>query len=331
MVPSHPKRVVRITSGGNHAFSVGVIHMPNLIYFARAAAELSGNDLQIFPPGVQLVSPTPASGGEAEEMTLVIDEATATVLELSRATYQARADAGEGDAPFLDFNHDDREAAAWLKRIYWAGSDAKTGGVRAEVEWSSAGQEAVAGKTFRRFSPAFYAADGKVTGAPVNMGGLVNRAAFTRIAPLFAKSPEPYTTMMTPDEITALEAQIAQLTEENAALKMQVDEMQAMKKAAAETDAKTLVAQAVRDGRIPASEQMQAKWVASLISNPECKELLLAMAPNPALVTVIKAKAEDKAIVEDAVALLAKFEALPRAEQPAFYRAHQAALTSLRR
>jgi hypothetical protein len=56
-------------------------------------------------------------------MTLTIDEATAAVLEASRASYQAKADAGEGDAPYLDFNHDDREASAWPKRIFWAGSD----------------------------------------------------------------------------------------------------------------------------------------------------------------------------------------------------------------
>ena len=305
----------------------------DLLYFARAAAELSGSDLQIFPPGAQVVSPTPASGGEAKEMTLTIDEATAAVLELSRATYQARADAGEGDAPYLDFNHDDREASAWPKRIFWAGSDPKTGGVRAEVEWSSAGQEAVSGKTFRRFSPAFYAADGKVTGAPVNMGGLVNRAAFTKIQPLFAKfsDPTPPPPIMTPEEITALQA-------ENAALKEQLTELQAMSskqdealKAHAKADATAIVALAAKEGRIAPAAEVQEKWVASLLANPESKELLLAMAPHPALVTVVKAKSADQTLVEDAAALLAKFEALPRDEQPAFYATHKAALTSLRR
>jgi hypothetical protein len=304
----------------------------DLLFFARGAAELTGNDLQIFPPGAQVVSPTPASGGEAKEMTLVIDEATATALELSRATYQAKADAGEGDAPYLDFNHADGEASAWPKRIYWAGADPKTGGVRAEVEWSSAGQEAVAGKTFRRFSPAFYARDGKVTGAPVNMGGLVNRAAFTKIQPLFARLSDPTPPpIMTPEETTALQA-------ENADLKKQLEELQACltKKdealmAYAKADAEATVALAAKEGRIAPAAEVQEKWVAALLSNPESKELLLAMAPHPALKPIITGKATDQEIVEDAVALFAKFEALPRDEQTAFFAAHKATLISLRR
>jgi hypothetical protein len=310
----------------------------DLLYFARAAAELSGSDLQIFPPGAQVVSPTPASGGEAKEMTLTIDEATAAVLEASRASYQAKADAGEGDAPYLDFNHDDREASAWPKRIFWAGSDPKTGGVRAEVEWSSAGQEAVSGKTFRRFSPAFYAADGKVTGAPVNMGGLVNRAAFTKIQPLFAKE-NPETRNQNPDKTTTMnEEEITALKAENTALKEQLAELQAMSgkkdealQAHAKADATAIVALAAKEGRIAPAAEVQEKWVASLLANPESKELLLAMAPHPALVTVVKAKSADQTLVEDAAALLAKFEALPRNEQPAFYATHREALTSLRR
>lgn len=309
----------------------------DLLYFARAAAELSGSDIQIFPPGSQVVSPSPASGGEAKEMTLEINEATATALELSRSTYQAKADAGEGDAPFIDFNHDDREAAAWPKRIFWAGADPKTGGVRAEVEWSSAGQEAVTGKTFRRFSPAFYAADGRVTGAPVNMGGLVNRAAFTKIQPLFAKSAEPIqpdsttTPMMTEEEITAIVAENAALKEQLAELTAKADKLDGEMQAHARKDAEATVALAAKEGRIAPAAEVQAKWVGALLANPESKELLLAMAPNPALVTIVKAKSGDQQLVEDAAALLAKFEALPRDEQPAFFAKHKDALKSTRR
>jgi hypothetical protein len=265
-------------------------------------------------------------------MTLVIDEATAAVLETSRATYQAKADAGEGDAPYLDFNHEDREASAWPKRIYWAGEDPRTGGIRAEVEWTSAGNEAVAGKLFRRFSPAFFAADGKVTGAPVNMGGLVNRAAFTRIQPLFAKSPNHETPSlnktMTDTEIPALQSEIAALKATIADLQAKLGESTTALQARAQKDAQDTVALCAKEGRIAAAPDVQAKWVAALVENPASKELLLAMAPNPALATLVKAKAADAE--QDPKALLAKFEALPREEQHAFFRANKAALITAR-
>jgi len=310
-------------SPGKHGIFSGVTH---LLYFARAAAELSGGpDIQLFPPGAQVVSPTPANGGEAKEMQLVIDEATATALEAARAAYQAQADAGTGDAPYLDFNHDDREAAAWPRRIYWAGADPQTGGVRAEVEWTSAGQEAIAGKTFRRFSPAFYAAEGKVTGAPVNMGGLVNRAAFTRIQPLFAKENQESRIQkqdktMTPEEIAALKS-------ENEALKLELAELTAKHSAAEETihahakaDAEALVAKAAAEGRIAPAAEVQARWVGAILTHPESKELLLAMAPNPVLAKVITGKPAENA--DSPTAILAKFQALPREEQAAYFAKH---------
>lgn len=302
-----------------------------LLYFARAAADLSGGpDIQLFPPGEQVVSPTPASGGEAKELTLTIDEAAAATLEAARVAYQAKADSGEGDAPYLDFNHADGPAAAWVKRIFWAGADPKTGGIRAEVEWTSAGQEAISGKTFRRFSPAFYAADGKVTGAPENMGGLVNRAAFTKIQPLFAKQSDPTPPTMTDQEIAVLKSENETLKSTVTELTGQVETLTTTLQAHAKADAEAVVAKAAADGRIAAGKEVQEKWVGALLANPESKELLLAMAPNPALVkeSVIKAKAadaEDKPEV-----LLAKFNALPREEQPEFYRAHKEALRSIK-
>ncbi len=301
-------------------------HSP--LYLARAAAlPGSTDDVQMFPPGRQVIVPSsPDPKKKLEPMDLVIDEATAIALEEIRAKYQADADAATGDAPYFDFNHSDGEASAWPKRIYWAGDDPLLGGVRAEVEWSSAGEEAVQGKLFRRFSPAFYAANGKVIGAPLNMGGLVNRAAFTHIQPLFAKDgsdpaadpdadasadnpssaadagppiiasaaptptspPEP---TMTPDEIASLQAENADLKADLAELQTQLDELTANAKAAAATDAKNVVECAARDGRIPPAAAIQAKWVEAIIANPSAKELLLAMAPNPALSTVIHAKA----------------------------------------
>lgn len=290
----------------------------------------------MFPPGKQVVTPSRADGSEPEQIELTIDAATAETLESLRAELQAKADAGEGDAPYFDFNHDDGEASAWPKRIFWAGDDPLLGGVRAEVEWSSAGDTARQGKTFRRFSPAFYAADGRITGAPVNMGGLVNRAAFTRIQPLFAKQnpetrdpkpdpkPEP-TETMTPEEITALQ-------EENAALKKSLGELQAKLGEMEKKEAEAFIELAAKEGRIGTDPALKAKWVESLIKDPAAKDLLLAMAPNPALTEKITTptKSDDKETVKDAAALLAKYHELPREDRPAFFAKHADALKQAR-
>ena len=262
-----------------------------ILYLARSVSlDDAGDTVQMFPPGKQTVKPSRVDGKEPEEITLTIDEQTAADLESIRATLQARADANEGDAPYFDFNHEDGPASGWPKRIFWGGEDPQRGGVRAEVEWSSAGDEARTGKTFRRFSPAFFADAGRVTAAPVNMGGLVNRAAFKTIQPFFAKDPEPSPNPTPTPEPPMNEAEIKALQNELAALKAEKAEMQTMldgltlqAKTAAENEAKTLVAKAAAEGRIPPGEEIQKKWTASIVADPNAKDLLLAMAPNPAL------------------------------------------------
>ena len=96
---------------------------------------------------------------------------------------------------------------------------------------------------------------------------------------------------MTPEEIAALQAENVDLKADLAELQTQLDTLTATAKAAAATDAKNVVECAARDGRIPPAPEIQAKWTAAIIANPDAKELLLAMAPNPALAQVIQAKA----------------------------------------
>ena len=272
------------------------------LYLARSTAlPVAGDSIQMFPPGKQVVTPSRLDGKEPKPLELMIDEQTAADLEAVRAALQAKADAGEGDAPYLDFNHDDGEASAWVKRIFWGGDDALLGGVRVEVEWSAAGEAAVQGKTFRRFSPCFFASNGRVTGAPVNMGGLVNRAAFTTIQPLFAKEAEcadeestttesTTTPTMTEEQIQALETENADLKAKLAEMQTQLDEATATAKAAAEKEAASVVAAAAKEGRIPPGEEIQKKWAAAIVADPSAKDLLLAMAPNPALTEQFQAK-----------------------------------------
>lgn len=304
---------------------------PPVLCLARAGALPAGEgSIQLFPPGLHEVWPSNADPAkEPKALKVTIDEKTAEVLEAKRAEYQATADAGNGDAPYLDFNHDDREASAWPKRIFWGGDDPLLGGVRAEVEWSAAGDQAVKGKTYRRFSPAFFAADGRITGAPVNMGGLVNRAAFTTIAPLFAKENPSPTNDPEPTEPTMPEEEITALKEENAALKKQLEELTAAAKAAAEKDAEATVEAAAKEGRIGTGEEIRKAWKAQLIANPAARELLLALPVNPAFQEVIKTKAAPAEKAENGKELLATYNALPRTEKPAFFAKHREALTAI--
>lgn len=319
----------------------GVKPTAAVLYLARSVSLAeAGETVQMFPPGKQNVKPSRVDGKEPEEIELTIDAQTAADLEAIRAELQARADANEGDAPYFDFNHEDGPASGWPKRIFWGGDDPLLGGVRAETEWSSAGDEARTGKTFRRFSPAFYADGGRVTGCPVNMGGLVNRAAFRAIQPFFAKDPESQPSPESPpNEPTMNEAEIKALQDENANLKTQIAEMQKsldaltlQAKCAAENEAKTLVAKAASEGRIPPGEEVQKKWTAAIVADPTAKDLLLAMAPTPALVSgkVTDSTKAPGTATETPALLLAKYHALPRAEQPAFYAKHAADLKTAR-
>ena len=288
--------------------------MTGLCLHARGAAlsEGAAASVQLFPPGEHQVVVTDAATGAPQPLVLAIDAAAADVLEASRAAHQAAADAGAGDAPYLDFNHDDGPAAAWVKRIFWAGEDPKAGGVRAEVEWTDAGREAVEGRLYRRFSPSFTIATageppavvldahGRATiiGAPVNMGGLVNRAAFKTIACLISKAADPAAgeseppatttvTTMTPEEAAALQA-------ENDALKARVAELEAALAAATgemdaarRREAEATVECAAREGRISQAAEGKAKWVDALVRTPEAGELLASLAVPAALKTII--------------------------------------------
>jgi phage I-like protein len=143
-------------------------------------------ELQYMPPGTHRINASRA--GKPVALDISVDAATADTLNAFLQAQLTKATEGNDDRPFFDFNHEDREAAAWPTEFYWAGDDLKTGGVRAKVDWSGAGQTAVQEKTFRRFSPTFIPdKEGKVISSETNMGGLVNRAAFKSIQPLFAK------------------------------------------------------------------------------------------------------------------------------------------------
>jgi hypothetical protein len=175
-------------------------------------------DIQWMPPGVHTI--TPFVNGEPVEMTIDVNSATAAHFGGQVQDLRSRARLNEGDYPFIDFNHEDSEAAAEVLELYWGGDDPVTGGIRAKVKWTGAGQEALAGKNYRRFSPQWILDKeaGKPIGIDVNVGGLVNKAAFKGIQPVVAKDGSA---QRTPEELRALSIVEAAL----APLRTQLDGM----------------------------------------------------------------------------------------------------------
>jgi len=150
----------------------------------------SGNSLpdsiQWMPPGRHAI--TAVKDGEPFEMEIEVNEALAHRVAAMLQQHRDKAARAEGDLPFFDFNHNDAEASAHPLQMYWAGDDPRQGGIRARLQWTGAGADAIQRRTFRRFSPEFLTDDNKnVIGVGINMGGLVNRAAFRRIQPIWSR------------------------------------------------------------------------------------------------------------------------------------------------
>jgi phage I-like protein len=269
--------------------------------FSNALAEGSAlpADIQYMPPGRHRIRAS--QGGKPVSVEVAVSAATAAVLQTFLAAKMTAAAEGREDRPFFDFNHEDREASAWPTEFYWAGDDPQSGGVRARLEWSDAGKRAVEGRTFRRFSPTFHLdASGHVTGSEINMGGLVNRAAFKRIAPLFAAAPvdtaheQPLmqTLISTLRSLSLVEASateeadlVSQVSRSVSALKSQVSDLQASIATQARQRAESLVDAAVHAGRLPAKDtDARGFWVDALIRDEaKAVKALDALAVNPVL------------------------------------------------
>ena len=277
-------------------------------------------ELQYMPPGTHRINASRA--GKPVALDISVDAATADTLNAFLQAQLTKATEGNDDRPFFDFNHEDREAAAWPTEFYWAGDDLKTGGVRAKVDWSGAGQTAVQEKTFRRFSPTFIPDDqGKVISSETNMGGLVNRAAFKSIQPLFAKGapgspisesatePQTVTSGLPPQPsalksmtiqaklhalklidsvdaseesiVQAIEAKFSELETENRELKNRIED-------AIQARASSQIEAAVNAGRIaPADTDAKSFWLESLIRDEaKAVKALEALPSHPVLATV---------------------------------------------
>lgn len=273
-------------------------------------------DIQYMPPGQHRIHAS--KGGKPVTLDITVDAATAETLNTFLQTQLAKASSGSEDRPFFDFNHEDREAAAWPTEFTWAGDDPVTGGVRAKVEWSGAGKTAIEQKTFRRFSPTFIPdANGRVAGSETNMGGLVNRAAFKSIQPLFAReAPEPgansgatpilpgspsfmktlldtlkehklisATDLPEADILISVKASLDRLEGEKSAYLERITALENEQAEAVKARAEAQVEAAVKAGRIaPADTESKAFWMGVLVRDEEKAIKALESLPvNPVL------------------------------------------------
>ena len=271
-------------------------------------------DIQYLPPGTHNITAT--KNGKPAELTVDVSAKTAEQLQQSFDNITA----GDKEQVFIDFNHDDGQASGWVTGFYWAGENPETGGVRAKVEWSKAGEEALQGRNFRKFSPTFTLnSKGEIEGTTLNAGGLVNRPAFKDITPIVASEGDYQKTDSNmaeiiekekkeevlsegdpkkKDEISAQE-KLAEVKKENETLKAKIKALEEDKKKEQEVAAQSAVDKAMEEGRIPPKdEKVKAKWVSILENDPSAIMALEALPVNPALARVVQAKRDEGGSIE---------------------------------
>lgn len=269
---------------------------------------------------------TARRGSRPVTVSVLVDRHTAAAAQQSLDEYMAAS----RQKPCFDFNHDEKEAAGWPMEFFW--SEAPEPGVYARVQWSDAGRSAIQGRRYRSFSPTFDV-DFAKNPAPIKarkltfMGALTNDPAFRDIRPLWAKHAgaqsstnknQDHTHRMTPEQIAALQAKLAEMEQENAALKAQAAtaesaealkakeaqhtqaiqakqaEVDAIKAqlasaqqaitAARQKDAELAVKAAVARGALPPKDEaIQAKWRSLIEADPSNTVLLASLPGNAAL------------------------------------------------
>lgn len=209
--------------------------------------------------------------------------------------------------PWFDFDHREERASGWPTKFYWGGDDPQKGGIRCTVEWSASGAEAIKGRDYRHFSPAFLTdRNGKVIGAPQTMGGLVNDPAFRTREPLWSRDASQHAnehTNMSEPNLAELQAKLSALEKENQELKAKLassEQDTTIKARDAEISelkgkivkfeevigahkkekAKALVDAAIRAKRLPPqAAEIHAKWQ-KLIEQDEANAALLDSLPE---------------------------------------------------
>ena len=147
-------------------------------------------DIQWMPPGKQ--SPNCFVNGKSRKLNFTVQAKHAELFNAVLQLHRSMAAAGDGDVPYFDFNHEDGARSGEPTEFYWAGDDPKRGGIRAKGKWSGSGKQALINRDYRRFSPewVFDPKTEEPVWIGVNLGGLVNKAAFRGIQAVVAKDAE---------------------------------------------------------------------------------------------------------------------------------------------
>jgi Mu-like prophage I protein len=136
--------------------------------------------IQYMPAGRTTL--TPSVNGSAKTITVNVTPRTASKLQADlQKLLQDNA-----PRPFIDFDHAGGQAAAIPRRFSWQEGQ----GVMLNLEWTSAGESAIAGRNYSYFSPCFLIDE---TGDPSALpqtgaiGSLVNNPAFRNLARIAAR------------------------------------------------------------------------------------------------------------------------------------------------
>jgi hypothetical protein len=306
----------------------------------------------MFAPGGQHTI-TPAAGEGSAEVTLRIDESTATVLNASLQRINA---ANAPQRAYFDKEHDAAAGAtAWPVRFLWA--ESPTPGIYCEHEPSALGQSLVEGKVMRAFSPSFYSdadlpkriargqhivvkAGGRGSATnPARMTGLVfpacgtltNNPAFKQILPLWAKNagapsgqsnqqPQNITVKkLTTEQKAELQARKTQLEQDIVALKAQeqndiTGEQLKANEAELETVSNTLETDALRAKNAVLEENLLTQRTKDADLAVQAAVKRGAIAPKD---TALQAKWKTRCVEDpENLELLASIRGIPALEGP---------------
>jgi phage I-like protein len=285
------------------------------LVYAAATIDLGGEtpgEIVYMPKGENLTF-TPKRPGR--EVQIKVDATTAEVLQTDLAKRLE-----DEIRPYAGFDHERGPASFLPKAFKWD----EERGVILEVDWTTAGRDAVSGRNYSYLSPTFMISGKKVAGLPSTgeVASLVNDPAIrdkkmkiaasaagdeTKESNIMEKVAEKLVELevITAEQaddldtvvkaitdmhvtIGLVQAANARLQSENTALQAKVAEVQ-------KAEATTVIEAAIAEGRIPGKNQgLKDYWIGQLTANPEqAKKALEAISVSPLLQKVIDVKAAD--------------------------------------
>jgi phage I-like protein len=160
--------------------------MKEFFQFKASLIDFSSKSIEFAPAGKHTVKAHIRKDGKLvpAEISMTINESVIEILNANLDARIASSKAGNSSRPFIDFDHEGKTAAAIPKKFFW------NNGIRLEVEWTVAGQEAIEGRNYSYFSPEMLInpKTGEIIGLPNlgSIGSLVNTPAFQNIEQLAA-------------------------------------------------------------------------------------------------------------------------------------------------